>query len=398
METKGKGSLFGAIMLIAGCCIGAGMLGLPVMSAVTGFKPSLLMFVFGWMFMTLTALLLLEVNLWFSNDVSLISMAGKTLGVAGKVVSWGCFLFLFYALGVAYIAASGGLLSEFALRYFGASLPNWVGSLVICLIFGVFLYLGTGAVDKFNRLLMVGLIASYLFLVVLGSPYVESRNLEFRDWSTAMLVLPIIIISFGFHNMIPSLKTYLNGDVNKLKWAVILGGAIPLIIYIVWEWLILGIIPANGHENYLEILDKGEMATDALQNAVGSLKVVDAAQFFALFAILTSFLGNSLSFVDFLSDGLRIRKDVQGKIFLCCLVILPPFLLSLLYPHLFLIALNFAGAFGAVVLFGILPALMVWAGRYHQHLEAKWRVPGGRLLLICVILFSIIIMGLQGTL
>src|SRR5262245_7947174 len=103
------GSLPGSILLITGCCIGAGMLGLPVMSALAGFQPSLAMFLLSWLFMTTTALLLLEVNLWFPNEVSIISMADRTLGFAGKAVGWLCFAFLFYALGVAYIAASGDL-------------------------------------------------------------------------------------------------------------------------------------------------------------------------------------------------------------------------------------------------------------------------------------------------
>ncbi len=39
-----KNNLLGGILLIAGCCIGAGMLGLPVLSALAGFTPSLFMF------------------------------------------------------------------------------------------------------------------------------------------------------------------------------------------------------------------------------------------------------------------------------------------------------------------------------------------------------------------
>ena len=52
----------GGILLVAGCCIGAGMLGLPVLSAQAGFAPSILMFFVCWLFMARTGLLLLEVN------------------------------------------------------------------------------------------------------------------------------------------------------------------------------------------------------------------------------------------------------------------------------------------------------------------------------------------------
>ena len=44
--TAHQGKLLGGILLVAGCCIGAGMLGLPVLSAQAGFKPSVVMFLF----------------------------------------------------------------------------------------------------------------------------------------------------------------------------------------------------------------------------------------------------------------------------------------------------------------------------------------------------------------
>lgn len=390
------GSVPGAILLISGCCIGAGMLGLPVMSAITGFEPSLVMFILSWLFMTTTALLLLEVNLWFTDEVSIISMAGRTLGIGGKVVAWLCFAFLFYALGVAYIAGSGELISAFVTETTGYHLLNWVGSLAVSVLFGACVYLGTHTVDMFNRILMVGLVLTYLLLVVLGAPHVDPEYFKHKDWSVAVMVLPVMIIAFGFHNMIPSLTTYLKGDAKRLRLAIICGSAIPLVIYLIWEWLILGLVPVHGEGGFLQVLEEGNMATDVLKTAVGSLWVVDIAQYFAFFAILTSFLGNSLSFVDFLADGLQVKKDRLGKLWLCLLVIGPPFILAFVYPRIFLSALNYAGAFGAMILFGILPAAMVWAGRYHKNLgHSRTMVPGGKATLLLIILFACVIMALQ---
>lgn len=389
------GSTLGAVLLIAGCCIGAGMLGLPVISALAGFKPSLLMFLLSWLFMTSTALLLLEVNLWFSEEVSIVSMAGRTLGVAGKVVSWGCFLFLFYALGVAYIAGSGELVSSFVLQLTGVAVPNWVGSSAISLLFGVCVYLGTKTVDIFNRMLMAGLIGSYVLLVTLGAPHVRLEYLDHKNWAAAPFVLPVMIISFGFHNLIPSLSTYLKWDVKRLRMAVISGSVLALVIYLIWEWLILGLAPVHSEGNLHQVLDEGEMATHFLKSAIGASWVVDAAQYFAFFAIVTSFLGNSLSFVDFLSDGLKLKKEGMRKILLCLLVIAPPFVLSLIYPHVFLIAINMAGAFGAVILFGVLPALMAWSARYHQGSSQQQMLPGGKAALAAIIIFAVWLIAMQ---
>lgn len=398
METVSSakhGSLFGAILLIAGCCIGAGMLGLPVISAVAGFKPSLFMFLLSWAFMTTTALLLLEVNLWFSQEVSLISMAEKTLGMGGKIASWLCFVFLFYALGVAYIAGSGELVAATVQEASGIVISPWIGSLAVSVIFGIFVYLGTFAVDLFNRSLMLGLVVSYVLLVGLGWPHVDTVNLQYQDWSSAPLILPVMVISFGFHNMIPSLTAYLHQDVHRLRWAIVCGSCLALIVYLIWEWLILGLVPMEGEGGFLHIVDEGSMATEVLKNAAGSLWVVDVAQYFAIFAILTSFLGNSLSFVDFLADGLKIKKDAFGKLWLCLLVIVPPFILALIYPRIFLLALNAAGTFGALILFGILPALMVWRGRYSQHLGDRQLVSGGKVVLVAIIVVALWIMSTQ---
>jgi len=394
-QTSNTGSVFGAILLISGCCIGAGMLGLPVMSALTGFKPSLVMFLLSWSFMMTTALLLLEVNLWFTDEVSIISMADRTLGLAGKAIGWLCFIFLFYALGVAYIAGSGELISAFVEGTLGITLPYWVGSLFVCGLFGVFVYLGTYAVDHFNRLLMIGLALSYLLLVIFGAPHVKLEYLKHQDWSLATMVLPVMIISFGFHNLIPSLTAYLNRDAKRLRTAIICGSALPLFVYLIWEWLILGLVPVHSTEGFLQVIDEGSMATEVLKNVVGALWIADLAQYFAFFAILTSFLGNSLSFVDFLADGLRIPKNHLGKLFLCLIVIAPSFVLALIYPRIFLLALNYAGSFGAVVLFGVLPALMAWSGRYSKKISTKPLVPGGRVVLATIILFAFWVMSMQ---
>lgn len=395
-KSEKSGSLPGAILLIAGCCIGAGMLGLPVVSALAGFNPSLLMFLLSWLFMTSTAFLLLEVNLQFTGDANIISMAERTLGYAGKLTAWICFLFLFYAIGVAYLAGCGELIADFVLENFQLAIPHWAGMFAVSLLFGGFVYLGTHAVDLFNRLLMVGLASSYLMLVGRGVPYIKMENLLHNDWSVAALILPIMIISFGFHNLIPSLTTYLNRDRKRLRLAILCGSVLPLCIYLIWEWLILGLVPVHGQDGFLAVLERGDLATDILQNTTGSSSVLQIAQYFALFALLTSFLGNSLSFVDFLADGWRIQKKGGKKFFLCLMVIVPPLLLACAYPHLFLTALHYAGAFGAVILFGILPALMAWSVRYSQNRGIQKAIlPGGKVVLVSIILFALFIIGLQ---
>ena len=63
------------------------------------------------------------------------------------------------------------------------------------------------------------------------------------------------------------------------------------------------------------------------------------------------------------------------------LTMLPPFVIALSCPSIFLSALEFSGTF-RLILFAILPAMMVWRGRYRDD-ERVW-LPGGKLLLLAI--------------
>ena len=296
---------------------------------------------------------------------------------------------------VAYVIGSGELFTDFFEALFHVSLPRWGGGLVMIALFGMMIYAGTGAVDQFNRLLMAGLILTYVLLIFMGNSYIDSQLLKHQDWNAVFFVIPAMIISFGFHNLIPSLTQYLNRDGRRLRWVLIIGSFIPLLIYLVWQRLILGIVPLEGKDSLQAAMNEGQMASHALKTAIGVSWIVDIAQFFAFFAIVTSFLGVAWSLVDFLADGLHVPKKGSGKLALCLLALVPPYVFSLTHPTAFLMALNYAGGFGAVIIFGILPALMVWSGRYCKGMKGKQLVPGGKLMLVLIMLCSLAVIIIQ---
>ena len=104
-----KGSVFGGALLIAGSCIGAGMLGLPILTGISGFCPSIIAFLIAFCFMVATGFLMCEVAGHFSKRSNILSMNAHLLGRFGKYSSWLLYVFLFYALQVAYIIGSGDL-------------------------------------------------------------------------------------------------------------------------------------------------------------------------------------------------------------------------------------------------------------------------------------------------
>jgi tyrosine-specific transport protein len=112
---------------------------------------------------------------------------------------------------------------------------------------------------------------------------------------------------------------------------------------------------------------------------------------FAFSAITTSFMTNALSLLDFMSDQVAGVKTVLKRAALALIVISPPVILGIIDPSLFLKALSFAGSFAAILLFGLLPALMAWRGRMRNP-NAPYKVKGGYATLIFLIAGSIFVM------
>lgn len=391
-----KGKIIGSALLIAGNCIGAGMLALPIFTGLGGFFPSLCMFIISWVFMTLTGLLLLEVNLSLHVGASLVSMSLRTFGRLGKVFCWVLWCFLFYCLLVAYISGGGAVFKNFFDEALSLNISTTFSSFLFVLLFGGLIYFGTKAVDHINRYLMVGLIITYILLIFFGFKYIKPDFLMTTNWNYTLISLPVLIISFGFHNMVPSLIPYLHGKVGLLKKVIIIGSLVPLVFYVAFELVILGIIPIDGVDSIQNALKEGMSSTDVLQKILDNTFIGSIASFFAFFALVTSFMGVALSFVHFLADALKVKtKKNKEPLSLTLFVLIPPFLITLIDPSLFLKALNLAGGIGAVLLFGVLPALMAWKCRYKLGITKKTLVFGGKPILVVLVIFSLFVLTLS---
>lgn len=386
----------GGALLVAGSCIGAGMLGLPILAGLVGLFPSLIWLVIVWAYMLATALLLAEANLWFPNkSINLLTLTELTLGKTGKFIAWLTFVFLFYSLLVAYTVKAGQFIHLGLTELTQHELPTILGPIVLISICSGFVYFGANWVDSFNRVAMLGLVVTYCYLIALASQHVSIAGLEHHDWDLSLYLIPFLIISFGFHNMLPSIKTYLKHDCRALIKAVKLGGIFPLIMYAIWLAIMVSALPLLGENGIIYGFHHGEIATEPLSRLSLNPQVVIFAQGFAFFAIITSILGQGLSLVDFLDDGLEYKGGSLSRGFLCVLVFLPPLIFSQLDPTLFFKALEYAGGIAAIILFGIMPALIVWRGRYHLGLHGSYQLFGGRALLIFIILSGLFVLSVE---
>lgn len=388
----------GSILLISGTSIGAGMLALPVSTAAYGFFPSVALFVICWAFMTLSGLLLLEVNLWLKPGANIISMADATLGVTGKIIAWLTYTLLFYSLMAAYVSGMGNLIQAIVDSTLHWHIHQGVGALFLIVLVGYAVYFGTSSVDYLNRLFFSCKVLTYIAVVIFLMPHVQLPQLRFTSVHHMWLALPIIVTSFGFQNVIPSLRVYLQDDIRKLRLAILIGSSIPLVVYIIWQFAIVGVVPNSGQEGLLSILASGQPATGlatAIDHILHYRWVATLFKAFTFFAIITSFTGVSFSLFDFVMDSFRIKKNMRGRFLALVITFLPSLVFAYLYPNGFILALGYAGIFVAILL-GILPALMSWRGRCVKGLAVEGYKPRVNAFGYCLlIIFSTIIIVSQ---
>ena len=391
MNHTNKRSIYGPILsgslLISGTCIGGGMLGLPVMTGQAGFIPALLINLLSWVYMLLTGLLYLQANLWMPGESNLASMSNRFLGTIAKNVGSSFFLLLYYCLLIAYISGITPLFSHFFKSIQLAIDPVWIPYLTV-FIFGCIIFLGAKTIDRINILFMLGLFITFCLLIVESVPTTSTSLLLEKNWSYSILAAPILFSAYGYHNIIPTISTYLKRDKKKVVWSVIIGTSIPFIVYTLWQWVIIGNVPkeALAHAAHL-----GLPVTEVIKPYMSSVWFSKITYFFSIFALVTSLIGVSYSMIDFLGDSLKINKKGIYRLFLCLLVFMPPLLFSQTYPGMFIRALSFAGGFGESVLNGIFPVLMVWRG--HQHFKLKCFFPflRNKILLSSLLIFTLFI-------
>lgn len=385
----------GGIFIIAGTCIGAGMLALPVTMASGGFIGSCgALFIF-WLAMTLTGLYVLEVNLYLPAESNFISMAKLTLGRTGEGVAWFTCLLLLYSLLAAYLSGGGDLVGSAFGAITTVDIQAWLKPLPWILVASVAVYLGARYVDALNRLLFLGLILTYFMMVFFTLPAVHPAYLSDGKPLSLLSAFPILSTAFGYHVVIPSMRLYLAGHVKRLVKIIVVGSFISLVVYLFWDLVVFGTIPVTGTLSLETIQQSGQPASE-IANTLAALtqktSLVMIIEFFIFFAIATSFIGLSLALFDFLSDGLKIPRKPLGNILVIFLTFIPPLTYALLFPKGFILALSYAGVFVAI-LHGILPAAMAWSGR-NRSLPRHYLAPGGKFGMVIILLFSLLIIAM----
>lgn len=385
--------IFGGVMLIVGTSLGGGMLALPVANADVGFPIASVLLTLCWLLMTFSAFLILEVSLAMPKGSNMISMAKTTLGRPGEAVAWVAYLLLLYSLLSAYISGGTDILHN-VFELAGIQVPFMFSALIFVCLLGFIVYRGIQSVDYVNTGLMVAKLTVYVLLVFLIAPHVTLFKLEEWDIRPVLAPIMVLITSFGFAIIIPSLRNYFDDDVSALRTVVFIGSVIPLVAYLLWDGVIMGVIPHHGDGSLSAMLHDGHatvLLTKALKAQLNSPWITELFRFFTSISMLTAFLGVSLSLSDFLSDGFNLNKKGKQGLVVYVMTFIPPILIILFYPAIFIKALAYAGIF-CVILLMLLPLLMAYGLRYHTELKGPYQVPCRKSVIVFASFISIILL------
>lgn len=391
---KNKSTFFSVIncsLLIAGTCIGGGMLALPLAVGSFGFLPSVAIMFLCCIFMMITALLYMEATLWMGAGAHMSTLSNVLLNRTWRIICFLTYLFICYASIVAYISAAGSEIICMLKSYNGYLASENEGIYIFSAIFGCVLMLGHKFLGRVNTLLFAGMVGAYFLLIYSGMETIRFDEVSRKNWSFSLFFAsPIMLAAFSFPGIVPSITQQLEKNSKNIITSIVAGTVITFLFYAVWLFLIFGAVSYEGEFGLKHAYIQDIPATQCLYYIANSPLISISAQYFALFALITSFLGISLSLFDFFCDTFSIRdKDINKNFLLTFIIIVPSIFIAIKFNRVFLSALEISGGIGDALLSGMIPVLMVWNGRYFHNYRGDYKVFGGKVLLIFVFIFSL---------
>ena len=375
MNTK----LLGSSLIISGTALGAGMLAIPMVLAQFGLLWGTLLMIFICFGTTYAALLLLEATVKSGGGLGLNSIARKTLGKGGQLVTNGLLYALLICLLMAYILGAADLVGQL-MAALGLELTTTQSQISFTLLSGLVIAGGTGVIDKLNRGLFFVMIACLaLTLAFLLSDFSVGNFARITNDNHVELIKTsaVLFTSFGFMVVIPSLVSY-NHEASdqELRNMVIIGSLIPLVCYLCWLFAVVG----NLNPTQLsELKGVGDLiaAFEDHSSWIATLLSV-----FTGLALLTSFFGVAMSLFNQNRDMFN-----QNRLVTYVLTFVLPLVGSLFAADKFLAVLGYAGII-LVFLAVFVPLSMVYKLRLANTEPERYSAEGGAGMLIFSLVFG----------
>ena len=377
----------GSIMLVAGTCIGSGMIALPIAFAEIGIIPCLLLMICVWFLIYFTSLISVELNLQAGRGETLGTLGRRFSGKFAEMIGTSSFKLLSYSLLSVYIYAGTSVIQKMISYYFEFNFNFTILAIIYSVLSMLILILPIKILDYINRFLFIGLIAVIGALILTLLAAIDFSNLPlFVSGKSYVIslrqILPILFTAFGFQVIFHLLTDYCQKDADMLKRAFFWGSLIPAVIYMAWTTSILGVIYNNSPLFYQKMIESpvevGELIEELSIIANWSL-VRSLIWWITILTIVTSLVGVGKGLKDSVHDivlrilkskfakienvadlnqnptlmksyfGTRVTDLISKDIFSSFITILPSFIVAVLIPNAFINVLGFAGMILVVI-------------------------------------------------
>ncbi|KIC71124.1 Tyrosine-specific transport protein 1 [Candidatus Protochlamydia amoebophila] len=212
-------------------------------------------------------------------------------------VCWVVYLFIGYASLVAYTSGAGKEVSFVLTKILHIPFSSALGSLIFLVAFGGVIFLGYHMVERVNSIPFISMIAAYLLMISLAPKEINLHLLERQNWNVSHLfcIVPLMLTTFSFPGIVPTIVPYLNRNVRAIRIAIIGGTSLTFIVYCIWLLIIFGTVPNEGIHGLQEALICDIPATECLHYVIKNPLLSYVAQFFAFFCSRYFFFGYCFS-------------------------------------------------------------------------------------------------------
>lgn len=349
----------GAIFLVAGTCIGSGMIALPMVLAKLGLIPSVLLMLGTWFIMYYTSLVNLELNLQAGMGLSLGTLGRLFSGRKAEMLGTLSLKLLSYSLLAVFIYGGSSILQELIANKMQVEFAFTTIATLYAFFAALFLLLPIKLIDYCNRFLFITLFIVVIVLIAALGLSIEWSHLplygnDYQDPLAWFAVIPIVFTSFGFQVIFHTLTNYCNKNAKMLKSVFFLGSLIPACIYILWTCTILSAIYHDNSAFYQQMTN-GNIEVGELIEALGHIAKGHSVQllvwWISSLAIATSVIGVGVGLYDSIHH--MIVKSAPhlkfSNLLAVLLTIFPAYLVVIFVPNAFITVLGFAGMILALI-------------------------------------------------
>ncbi len=351
MNLKINKKFWSACFTLSGAMIGAGILGLPYIFSKSGFFVGFFWLILLGSIIIFINLCLGEISLRTKGKHHLIGYAKRYLGKFGEKTMFFLIVFGIYSALIAYLIGEGQSLSQI-----------FFGNLNYAIFFGIGFWLimvfllreglkGLRRIETWGVLTIILIIFGFF---IYSFSKIKFANLLYVNFSNLLLPFGVILFAIMGFTSIPELRLEIKGQEKLFKKSILIGILIPIVLYILFTSVFIGILGSN----IPEIVTLG---SNVFINSLG------------IFTMLTSFFVLSFSLKDLFKFDLKFSN--KSSFLFVSLIPLSLYLIISLFNLLDFIGVIAIGGVICVGLTGILILVMNKKAKKHGNRIPEYKMP-----------------------